>query len=287
MLAAAGLPTSAARPTGRAGVVTRADAQRALQSRGTAGAGARTPRFDGARRVVEPLSRIRRAIAASMLRSLQTTAQLTAAVEVDVTSLMNLRETHKDAFRAAHGVGLSPLPMIARVVCEVLGRHPVLNSSIDTDAGTVTYHDYINLGIAVDTDRGLLVPSIKDAQALDVTGMALAIADVATRSRERSLTPDDITAGTFTITNTGSRGTLFDTPILNPPEVAILATCAIEKRPVVVNDGISDSVAIRWMTYLCLSYDHRMVDGADAARFLTELKEALETIDLTAEVAAA
>jgi pyruvate dehydrogenase E2 component (dihydrolipoamide acetyltransferase) len=287
MLAAAGLPTSAARPTGRAGIVTRADAQRALQSRGTAGGGARTPRFDGARRVVEPLSRIRRAIAASMLRSLQTTAQLTAAVEVDVTSLMNLRETHKDAFRAAHGVGLSPLPMIARVVCEVLGRHPVLNSSIDTDAGTVTYHDYINLGIAVDTDRGLLVPNIKDAQALDVTGMALAIADVAARSRERSLTPDDITAGTFTITNTGSRGTLFDTPILNPPEVAILATCAIEKRPVVVNDGISDSVAIRWMTYLCLSYDHRMVDGADAARFLTDLKDALETIDLTAEVAAA
>jgi 2-oxoglutarate dehydrogenase E2 component (dihydrolipoamide succinyltransferase) len=163
----------------------------------------------------------------------------------------------------------------------------VLNSSIDTDAGTVTYHDYVNLGIAVDTDRGLLVPNIKDAQTLDVTGMALAIGDVATRGRDRSLTPDDITGGTFTITNTGSRGTLFDTPILNPPEVAILATCAIEKRPVVVNDGVSDSVAIRWMTYLCLSYDHRMVDGADAARFLTELKDALETIDLTAEVTAA
>jgi pyruvate dehydrogenase E2 component (dihydrolipoamide acetyltransferase) len=287
MLAAAGIPTSAARPTGPAGVVTRADAERALQSRGAAGARGRTPRFDGARRVIEPISRIRRAIAASMLRSLQTTAQLTAAVEVDVTALMNLREMHKDAFRAQHGVGLSPLPMIARVACEVLGRHPVLNSSIDTDAGTVTYHDYVNLGIAVDTDRGLLVPNIKDAQSLDVTAMALAIGDVANRSRDRTLTPDDISGGTFTITNTGSRGTLFDTPILNPPEVAILATCAIEKRPIVVDDGVSDSVAIRWMTYLCLSYDHRMVDGADAARFLTELKEALETMDLTSEVAGA
>jgi pyruvate dehydrogenase E2 component (dihydrolipoamide acetyltransferase) len=286
MLAAAGLPTSAARPSGHARLITRADAERAVKERGGSG-GARSPHFDGARRVVEPLTRIRRAIAASMMRSLQTTAQLTAAVEVDVTNLMRLREDHKDAFRARTGASLSPLPMIARVVCDVLRRHPVLIAAIDTDAGTVTYHDYVNLGIAVDTERGLLVPNIKDAQDLDVATMAVAIADLARRARERSLTPDDIAGGTFTITNTGSRGTLFDTPILNPPEVAILATCAIEKRPVVVNDGISDSVAIRWMTYLCLSYDHRMVDGADAARFLAEVKEQLETIDLTPEVAPA
>jgi pyruvate dehydrogenase E2 component (dihydrolipoamide acetyltransferase) len=285
MLAAAGVPVSAARPSGTTLVVTRADAERAVMEQ--AAGGAHRPRFDGARRVVEPLSRIRRAIAASMMRSLQTTAQLTAAVEVDVTNLMRLREDHAESFRSRHGANLSPLPMIARVVCEVLRRHPVLLSAIDTDAGTVTYHDYVNLGIAVDTERGLLVPNIKDAQDLDVTGMAVAIADVAQRARDRSLTPDDISGGTFTITNTGSRGTLFDTPILNPPEVAILATCAIEKRPVVVDDGVSDSVAIRWMTYLCLSYDHRMVDGADAARFLADVKEALESIDLAPEVTAA
>ena len=271
--------------SGAGGRVTRADATRAAASGGTAGA--RRIDFAGAREKVEPLSRIRRAIADSMMRSLQTTAQLTAAVEADVTSIMHLREQHKDAFRAAHGVGLSPLAMISRVVVDVLRRHPALNASIDTAEGTVTYHDYVNLGIAVDTERGLLVPNIKDAQALDVIGVARAIGDLASRTRDRKVTPDDISGGTFTITNTGSRGTLFDTPILNPPEVAILATCAIEKRPVVVEDELGESVAIRWMTYLCLTYDHRMVDGADAARFLSEVKEQLATVDLTSEVAGA
>jgi 2-oxoglutarate dehydrogenase E2 component (dihydrolipoamide succinyltransferase) len=221
------------------------------------------------------------------MRSLQTTAQLTAAVEADVTSIMQLRDAHKDAFRAQHGVGLSPLAMIARVVVDVLRRHPAVNASIDTDAGTVTYHDYVNLGIAVDTERGLLVPNIKDAQALDVGGMARAIGDLASRTRDRRVTVEDISGGTFTITNTGSRGTLFDTPILNPPEAAILATCAIEKRPVVVEDDLGESVAIRWMTYLCLTYDHRLVDGADAARFLSEVKEQLAAVDLSGEVRAA
>jgi 2-oxoglutarate dehydrogenase E2 component (dihydrolipoamide succinyltransferase) len=241
--------------------------------------------FGGAREKVEPLTRIRRAIANSMMRSLQTTAQLTAAVEADVTSIMHLRERHKDAFKAENGVSLSPLAMISRVVVDVLSRHPVLNASIDTEAGTVTYHDFINLGIAVDTERGLLVPNIKDAQALDVAAMARSIGDLAARTRERRVTPDDISGGTFTITNTGSRGTLFDTPILNPPEAAILATCAIEKRPVVVEDELGESVAIRWMTYLCLTYDHRLVDGADAARFLSEVKDRLAAVDLSSEVA--
>jgi len=145
----------------------------------------------------------------------------------------------------------------------------------------------VNLGIAVDTERGLLVPNIKDAQALDVAGMARAIGDLAGRTRDRRITPDEISGGTFTITNTGSRGTLFDTPILNPPEAAILATCAIEKRPVVVEDDLGESVAIRWMTYLCLTYDHRLVDGADAARFLSEVKERLAAVDLSGEVAGA
>jgi 2-oxoglutarate dehydrogenase E2 component (dihydrolipoamide succinyltransferase) len=284
MLAEAGV-TGSVPGTGPGGRVTRADATRAAAGRSAPAA--IVVDFGGAREKVEPLTRIRRAIADSMMRSLQTTAQLTSAVEADVTSIMQLRERHKDAFRAAHGVSLSPLAMISRVVVDVLRRHPALNASIDTEAGTVTYHDYINLGIAVDTERGLLVPNIKDAQALDVGGIARSIGDLASRTRERRVTPDDISGGTFTITNTGSRGTLFDTPILNPPEAAILATCAIEKRPVVVEDELGESVAIRWMTYLCLTYDHRIVDGADAARFLTEVKEQLATVDLSGEVAPA
>jgi pyruvate dehydrogenase E2 component (dihydrolipoamide acetyltransferase) len=282
MLAESGV-TGSVTGTGAGGRVTRADAARAVASRG--GPSTLVVDFDGAREKIEPLTRIRRAIADSMMRSLQTTAQLTSAVEADVTSIMQLRQQHKDAFLAANGASLSPLAMITRVVVDVLRRHPALNASIDTGAGTVTYHDFVNLGIAVDTERGLLVPNIKDAQALDVGGIARAIGDLATRTRERRVTPDDISGGTFTITNTGSRGTLFDTPILNPPEAAILATCAIEKRPVVVEDELGESVAIRWMTYLCLTYDHRIVDGADAARFLTEVKEQLASVDLSGEVA--
>ena len=284
-LAAAGVPAGQVSATGPGGRISRADADHAVAGRGLPGV--ISIDFAGAREKVEPLTRIRRAIADSMMLSLQTTAQLTSAVEVDVTSIMHLREQHKDAFRAANGVSLSPLAMIARVVVDVLGRHPALNASIDTTAGTVTYHDSVNLGIAVDTERGLLVPNIKDAQSLDVAGVARAIGDLASRTRDRKVTPDDISGGTFTITNTGSRGTLFDTPILNPPEVAILATCAIEKRPVVVEDDLGESVAIRWMTYLCLTYDHRMVDGADAARFLSEVKEKLATVDLSSEVVGA
>jgi len=218
------------------------------------------------------------------MESLQTTAQLTAAVEVDLTAIMNLRAAKKDAFKANEGASLSPLPLIARAVCMVLPRHPVMNSSIDTEAGTATYHHNVNLGMAVDTERGLLVPNIKDAQDLTVAALARSIGDMAKRARNRKLQPDDISGGTFTITNTGSVGTLFDTPILNPPEVAILATAAIEKRPVVISDAYGDSIAIRWMSYLCLSYDHRMVDGADAARFLQDLKYVLETHDFSTEL---
>ncbi|MFP4310429.1 MAG: 2-oxo acid dehydrogenase subunit E2, partial [Nitriliruptoraceae bacterium] len=240
--------------------------------------------FGGERQVTQELSRVRKAIARSMMESLQSTAQLTAAVEVDMTAIMNLRAARKDAFKATHGASLSPLPMIARAVCMVLPRHPVMNSQMDTEAGTVTFHRNINLGLAVDTERGLLVPNLKDAQDLTVAGLASRIADVAKRARTKKLQPDEISGGTFTITNTGSVGTLFDTPILNPPEVAILATAAIEKRPVVVTDAYGDSIAIRWMSYLCLSYDHRMVDGADAARFLQDLKYVLETHDFSGEL---
>jgi pyruvate dehydrogenase E2 component (dihydrolipoamide acetyltransferase) len=163
-------------------------------------------------------------------------------------------------------------------------RHPTVNSSMDMESGTGTFHRYVNLGMAVDTDRGLLVPNIKDAQDLTVAGLARAIADIADRTRNKKIQPDEITGATFTVTNTGSRGTLFDTPILNPPEVAILAACAIEKRPVVISDAYGDSIAIRWMTYLCMTYDHRMLDGADAARFLQDLKWVLEHHDFRPEL---
>ncbi len=297
LLRDAGIDHGQVSGTGDGGRITREDAERAIASppaapAGTTGSPARerppaSPTqidFGGQREATQDLSRIRKVIASSMMDSLHSTAQLTSAVEVDVTAIMMLRNRAKDDFKATHGVSLSPLALIARAVCMTLPRHPALNASIDQDEGSATYHDYVNLGMAVDTERGLLVPNIKDAQELDAAGMARAIADLAARTRDKKLGPDEIAGGTFTITNTGSMGTLFDTPILNPPEVAILATPAIEKRPVVISDGLSDAIAIRWMTYLCLTYDHRMVDGADAARFLQDLKYVLEEHDLSGEL---
>ena len=240
--------------------------------------------FGGEREVTHQLSRVRKAIAKGMWESLQSTAQLTAAVEVDMTAIMNLRAAVKDTFKAQQGASLSPLPFISRAVTMTIPRHPAVNSSMDLEGGTATYHRFVNLGMAVDTERGLLVPNIKNAEDLTVTGLAKSIADIAKRTRDKKIQPDEIQGATFTITNTGSRGTLFDTPILNPPEVAILAACAIEKRPVVVSDAYGDSIAIRWMSYLCLSYDHRMLDGADAARFLQDLKWVLENHDFRGEV---
>jgi pyruvate dehydrogenase E2 component (dihydrolipoamide acetyltransferase) len=320
----AGLTPDQVRGTGPGGRITRDDAERAISSGGEGdgkeGTPAETPSpepqqapaastvtpppavttapgerqrppasptqvdYAGEREQTQDLSRVRKAIARSMMDSLQTTAQLTAGVEVDLTRIMNLRAAKKDAFKAQEGASLSPLPIISRAVCMVLPRHPVLNSSMDMESGTVTFHRFVNLGMAVDTERGLLVPNIKDAQDLTIPGIARKIGDLAKRTRNKKLQPDEISGGTFTITNTGSVGTLFDTPILNPPEVAILATCAVEKRPVVISDDYGDSIAIRWMSYLCLSYDHRMVDGADAARFLQDLKYVLETHDFTAEL---
>ena len=223
-------------------------------------------------------------IADRMHHSLQTTAQLTAVVEVDMTRLMLARDRAKLAFERREGIPLSPFALTAWAVCGVLPRHPVLNAEIDMEAGTVTYRRDVNLGVAVDTDHGLMVPTVHNAQDLSISGLARRIADLAARARRRDLRPDDVTEGTFTLTNTGSRGVMLDTPILNPPQVAILATTLIEKRPVVVTDEFgADALAIRKMTYLCLSYDHRLVDGADAARFLTDLKHTLETRDLLPE----
>jgi pyruvate dehydrogenase E2 component (dihydrolipoamide acetyltransferase) len=246
---------------------------------------ARKPAEMEGRQRTEKLSRVRQAIARGMWESLQTTAQLTAAMEVDMTRVMQLRERVKDDFKRREGLSLSPLPFIARAVCMVLPRHEALNAAIDLEEKTATYYGFVNLGIAVDAEQGLIVPNVKGADDLTVPALAREISDLAERTRSRKLQPDEVKGGTFTITNTGSRGVLFDTPVLNPPEVGILATPKIEKRPVVVDDGL-DSIAIRWMTYLCLTYDHRMVDGADAARFLSDLKDTLEHHDFSAEVGA-
>ena len=221
------------------------------------------------------MSRLRKVIAARMVESLQVSAQLTTVVEVDVTKIARLRDKSKATFEAREGVKLSFLPFFAVAVCEALKQHPVLNSSVEGDQ--IIYHGAEHLAIAVDTDRGLLVPVIHNAGDLNMGGVARKIADLAARTRDNKVTPNELGGGTFTITNTGSRGALFDTPIINQPQVAILGLGAVVKRPMVVRgeDG-GETIAIRSMVYLGLSYDHRVVDGADAARFLVTLKERLE-----------
>ena len=221
------------------------------------------------------MSRLRKVIASRMVESLHISAQLTTVIEVDVTKIARLRDRAKARFEERESVKLTFLPFFAVAVCEALKQHPVVNSSVEGDQ--VTYHAAEHLGIAVDTERGLLVPVIHDAGNLNMGGVARKISDLAARTRDNKVTPDELGGGTFTITNTGSRGALFDTPIINQPQVGILGLGAIVKRPMVVRgeDG-GETIAIRSMVYLALSYDHRVVDGADAARFLVTLKERLE-----------
>ncbi len=247
-----------------------------------ASSSATTPAAKAAVVAVSPLrgttvtmSRLRKVIAARMVESLQVSAQLTTVIEVDVTKISRLRDKAKASFEAREGVKLSFLPFFSVAVCEALKQHPVLNSSVEGDQ--ITYHGAEHLGIAVDTERGLLVPVIANAGDLNMGGIARKISDLAARTRDNKVTPDELGGGTFTITNTGSRGALFDTPIINQPQVAILGLGAVVKRPMVVRgeDG-GETIAIRSMVYLGLSYDHRVVDGADAARFLVTLKERLE-----------
>ncbi|MEX5720287.1 2-oxoglutarate dehydrogenase, E2 component, dihydrolipoamide succinyltransferase [Geodermatophilus maliterrae] len=225
----------------------------------------------------EKMSRLRKVIAQRMVESLAVSAQLTTVVEVDITRIAKLRDRAKRDFQAREGVKLSFLPFFAKAAVEALKAHPSVNSSVDMEAGTVTYHDAENLGVAVDTERGLLVPVIHGAGDLNIAGLARKIADLAERTRINKVTPDELGGGTFTLTNTGSRGALFDTPIINQPQVAILGTGSVVKRPVVVQDpDLGEVIAVRSMVYLALSYDHRIVDGADAARFLTTVRERLE-----------
>ncbi|MFE6511504.1 2-oxoglutarate dehydrogenase, E2 component, dihydrolipoamide succinyltransferase [Nocardioides sp. NPDC057767] len=229
------------------------------------------------RGTTEKISRLRKVIAERMTESLHTAAQLTQVMEVDVTNIARLREANKAGFLQREGVKLTYLPFFAKAAIDALKVHPKLNAGIDVEAGTVTYYDRENIAFAVDTDRGLLTPVVKDAGDLSIAGIAKKIADVADRTRNNKITPDELSGGTFTITNLGSFGALFDTPIINQPQVAILGPGAVVKRPVVIDDpDLGETIAVRYMVNVALTYDHRLVDGADAGRFLQDVKKRLE-----------
>ncbi|MFG3641626.1 2-oxoglutarate dehydrogenase, E2 component, dihydrolipoamide succinyltransferase [Micromonospora sp. NPDC047762] len=243
------------------------------------------PQPSGKRGTTEKLPRIRKAIAKRLHESLHEMAQLTTVVEVDVTRIAKLRAQAKDSFVQRHGVKLSFLPFFALAAIEALQTHPIVQASMDLEGGTITYPAAEHLGIAVDTERGLLTPVIHNAGDLNLGGIAKRVADLAERTRTNKISPDELAGATFTLTNTGSRGALFDTPIVPSPQSAMLGTGAVVKRPVVVNDPeLGEVVAIRSMVYLAMSYDHRLIDGADAARFLTTVKERLEAGNFESEL---
>ncbi len=224
------------------------------------------------------VTRLRKIIAERMVESLHVSAQLTQVVEVDVTNIARLRESVKDEFLAREGVKLSYLPFFTKAAIDTLKHHPALNATLDLEAGEVTYYDRENVAFAVDTEKGLLTPVVKDAGDLAISGLAKKIADVAERTRTNKIGPDELSGGTFTITNLGSFGALWDTPIINQPQVAILGPGAVVKRAVVIDDDdLGETIAVRHMVYLALTYDHRVVDGADAGRFLRDLKKRLES----------
>ncbi|HVK24787.1 MAG TPA: 2-oxo acid dehydrogenase subunit E2, partial [Actinokineospora sp.] len=229
------------------------------------------------RGTTQKMSRLRQTVSRRMVESLQTAAQLTQVIEVDVTKIAKLRSRSKAAFEQREGVKLTFLPFFAKATVEALKQHPKLNASINDDATEVTYHGAEHLGIAVDTDRGLLTPAIRDAGDLSISGLSHKINDLASRTRANKVTPDELFGATFNLTNLGSMGALWDTPIIQLPQVGILGVGLVVKRPVVVtNEDGDDTIAIRSMVYLALTYDHRLVDGADAGRFLTAVKNRLE-----------
>lgn len=229
------------------------------------------------RGTTQKANRIRQITAKKTRESLQTTAQLTQVHEVDMTKIVALRAKAKAGFSEREGVNLTYLPFIARAVIDALKLHPNVNASYDEDSKQITYYDAEHLGFAVDTDQGLLSPVIKNAGDLSLGGLARAIADIAARARSGDLKPDELSGGTFTITNIGSQGALFDTPILVPPQAAMLGTGAIVKRPrVIVDEFGNESIGVRSVSYLPLTYDHRLIDGADAGRFVTTIKRRLE-----------
>jgi 2-oxoglutarate dehydrogenase E2 component (dihydrolipoamide succinyltransferase) len=279
LLEGAALTAADVTPSGPSGRITREDVSAAVAARSAAASTpepAPAPKRDAGGDHTQPLTRVRAVIAERMVTSLHTSAQLTSVVEVDVTRIAQLRARAGSA--AARGVKLSYLPFFARAAVEALEAQPDLNASVDTAAATVIHHSAIHLAVAVDTERGLLAPVIRDAGRLSLVGIAMAIADVAARTRDGTITADELSGGTFTITNTGSRGALFDTPIINQPQVAILGTGAVVRRPVVVTDpgNGAEAIAIRSMAFLALTYDHRLIDGAAAAKFLVAVRKRLE-----------
>ncbi len=276
---------AAGQPPATAGQQAPAPAPAAPAAQAAQAAPKTMPAPSSQRGTTERLSRARQVIAQRMVESLQTSAQLTTVVEADVTAIARLRDRTKAAFEAREGVKLSFLPFFALATVEALKAHPKLNAVIDTANSTVTYHDAEHLGIAVDTERGLMVPVIRNAGDLNIGGLARKIADLAQRTRAGQVSPDDLSGGTFTLTNTGSRGALFDTPIINQPQVGILGTGTVNKRAVVVDDpDLGEVITVRSIVYLALTYDHRLVDGADAARFLVTIKNRLEQGTFEAEL---
>jgi pyruvate dehydrogenase E2 component (dihydrolipoamide acetyltransferase) len=275
-----GVVLASLRGTGPGGRVTRTDVTAA------AAAQERVPdHAPSADERVEPMSRMRSLIADRMLTSLQTTAQLTSVVEVDVSAVVAMRDQVAAELRERLGVRLSLTAFFAKAASEGLRAFPLLNASIDASGHSVVHHAKQHLGVAVDTDRGLMVPVVKDAGDLNLLGLSRRIGELAARARDGSLSADDLSGGTFTLTNTGSRGVLFDTPILVPGQVAILGTGAIVERPVVARHSDGQRViVVRSMVHLALTYDHRLVDGADAASFLTFVKERLEAGEFHGEL---
>ena len=297
-----GIDLSTVKGTGVGGRIRKQDVQAAIAAKGStapaaAPAASAAPAADGApkaahtfevspkRGTVEKTARIRQVIAKRMRESLDISTQLTQVTEVDMTRVAQLRAKAKDGFLAREGAKLTFLPFFAQAVTEALQQHPALNASMTEDLKQITYPDSENVAIAVDTPKGLLVPVIKNASDLGIAGLAKAIGDLGGRARIGDIAPEELTGSTFTITNIGSFGALFDTPIINQPNVAILGTGSIVKRPMVVKDvDGNDSIAIRSMCYLSLTYDHRVVDGADAGRFLYTLKTRLEEANFEAEL---
>jgi pyruvate dehydrogenase E2 component (dihydrolipoamide acetyltransferase) len=284
--------------SGSGGRVRREDVEAYLAGRGkepaerpaaaaapaAAGPKVAVPLAKGLREEVVPATRLRRLIAERMVTSLQTSAQLTSAVEVDMTAVMRLRQRAKDAFKQREGVSLSPLPFCILALVAAVREYPNVNSAMDEDGNLHLYKD-VHLGVAVDTPKGLFVPVIKNAESLNLAGLAKAIADVAARTRDNKIRPDELSGSTITVTNTGSRGVIWDTPIINQPNAAIFATPAIVKRPVVVDDpDLGEVVAVRHVMQAVLTYDHRIIDGADAARFLVKIKEVLEEADFEGDL---
>ncbi|WP_350271364.1 2-oxoglutarate dehydrogenase, E2 component, dihydrolipoamide succinyltransferase [Brevibacterium sp. CBA3109] len=286
--------------TGVGGRIRKQDVVDAAANRGSATSGSAAPAAGGAkapfkleiseeaaklRGTTEKASRIRQTIAKRMSESLDVSAQLTQVVEVDMTRVVKLRKANKEAFQSKHGSKLTYLPFFGKAVVEALKQHPKVNAQYDLESQQITYFDHEHLAIAVDTPRGLLVPVIKDAGDLSIAGMSKSIDDVADRTRNNKIMPDELSGGTFTITNIGSVGALFDTPIINQPQMGILGTGTIVRRPIVVKteDG-EESIAIRDMVYLPLTYNHQLVDGADAGRFLQTIKARLEEGNFEADL---